>query len=601
MNRYFHTLAALAVITFLMGCTMDRKKAISLDGDWMFCADSTNRGRTERWFDTGTDRRSWERQRLPGYWDRYNDYAKYDGAGWYARVFEMADTSKPLSVFFGGVDDDADVWVNGIHTGSHAGYSDAFALDISKAVRPGKNEIVIRVMDYSGPGGIYKPVSIVPTAEVEELFRTKFADLHARESADWVKDAVIYEVYLRSFSKEGSFKALEARLPELRELGVTVVWLMPIHPVGELNRKGTLGSPYSIRDYYEINPEFGTLEDFQSLVNSVHAAGMKIIIDLVANHTAWDARILLDHPEWYTHNGDGAIVAPNPDWTDVADLNYDSHELRKYMIRMMRHWVEDIGIDGYRCDVAEMVPTDFWETSRGELDKIRPVMMLAEGTLPEHHVKAFDITYAWNVYDVLGKVIDGTTSASVFDQLLGTESRQFPQQALRLRFNTNHDKNAWDAPAVEKFTPDGAKATAVLTFTLPGIPLIYNGEEAGNPTRLSLFDKTDIDWSKGRDFRGHYSHLAALRAEHPALRRGSYRMIDNPDGEKVFAFIRAVPGDSVLTVINFGKAPAMAKILLPGGASARVKAVYGSAGIHQDAAMLQVDLPALGYSIMTIR
>ena len=261
-------------------------------------------------------------------------------------------------------------------------------------------------------------------AQLEQKPLVKYASVYARKSADWVKNAVIYEVYLRSFSKEGTLKALESRIPELKKLGVTVVWLMPIHPVGKLLRKGTLGSPYSVQDYYGINPEFGTLDDFNSLVNTVHQEGLKIIIDLVANHTAWDNPMLKEHPEWYTHDASGKIISPNPDWTDVADLNYDSPELRMYMITMMKYWVHDIGIDGFRCDVAELVPTDFWNNARKELDAIKPVMMLSEGTIPEHHIRAFDLTYSWNMYAVLENVIKGSIAATVFDELLTSESNQ---------------------------------------------------------------------------------------------------------------------------------------------------------------------------------
>jgi len=293
---------------------------------------------------------------------------------------------------------------------------------------------------------------------------------------------------------------------------------------------------------------------FISLVNTVHHQGLKIIIDLVANHTAWDNPMLREHPEWYTHDASGKIISPNPDWTDVADLNYDSPELRKYMITMMKYWVHDIGLDGFRCDVAELVPTDFWNNARRELDAIKPVMLLSEGTIPEHHISAFDLTYSWNMYDVLENVIKGSIAVTIFDDLLTTESFQYPRNSLRMRFNTNHDKNAWDAPAVEKFSPEGAKATAVLAFTYPGVPLIYNGEEVGNEKKLSLFEKIDINWSKGKDFRELYEKLGSLRREHPALRRGTYMFVRNSSSANVYSFIRAKGEDTMLVVINFGSA-----------------------------------------------
>lgn len=574
-----------------------QKKLMTLDGRWMFKVDSLNKGVPEEWFSQSYDRSKWDEVDVPSYWERYHSMATYDGVGWFARKIEVKDVSQPLSIFFGGVDDDADVWVNGIKVGSHAGYSDPFSMPIDQAVKVGANEIFVRVNDNSGPGGIYKTVTIVPTDELNQLLRTEYAEMEAKKSAEWVKNAIIYEVYLRSFSKEGTLKALEARIPELKKLGVTVVWLMPIHPTGKKYRKGSLGSPYSVQDYYAVNPEFGTLDDFRSLVNTVHQQGLKIIIDLVANHTAWDNPMLKEHPEWYTHDASGKIIPPNPDWTDVADLNYDNPELRKYMITMMKYWVRDVGIDGYRCDVAELVPTDFWEAVVKELDTVKPVMMLSEGTLPEHHVRAFDLTYSWNVYDVLGKVIEGSTPVTIFNDLLKTESYQFPKSSLRMRFNTNHDKNVWDGPAVEKFTPQGAKATAVLTFMYPGVPLIYNGEEVANNKRLGLFEKKDIDWSKNTEFRTLYEKLSILRKSHPALINGSYSAIQNSENRKVLSFIRIKGEDSVLVVINFGSAM-KCTLVLPTNSNNTWKDYFTDRIYEPTNSRCDIELPSLGFIVL---
>lgn len=570
---------------------------MQLDGPWLFKVDTLDRGTEEGWYAESFDRSDWQEVAVPDYWDRYN-LEGYDGPGWFATKFSLASAESTMALFFGGVDDDAEVWINGKHIGGHIGYSEPFYVELTDAVREGENLLVIRVHDYAGPGGIYKPISLVPLREVEALLRTPFADLSARPSEEWVKDAVIYEVYLRSFSKEGTFKALERRLPELKELGVTVLWLMPIHPVGELNRKGTLGSPYAVQDFYEVNPAFGTKDDFRSLVRTVHANGMKIIIDLVANHTAWDAKLMMEHPDWYTTNRQGAIVSPNSDWHDVADLNYNHHELRKYMIEMMRYWVKEFDIDGYRCDVAEMVPTDFWERARKELDKIKPVMMLSEGTLPEHHVEAFDLTYSWNFYDVLDKVIHGSTPVKVFDDILLNEARQFPQGSLRMRFNTNHDKNAWDAPAAVKFTPQGAKATALLAFTFPGVPLIYNGEEVGNDKKLDLFEKVEIDWSKNKEFREFYAKIGSLRHAHPALRRGTYRSISHTAGPKVLVFSRHTDDDHVLIVVNFAREPKSVTIDIPDEMRLPVREYFSNSDVGLGGRQLTLDLKALDYKVL---
>jgi glycosidase len=500
-----------------------------------------------------------------------------------------------MVVFFGGVDDDADVWLDGEKIGSHAGYSESFSLDLPRQLKPGKKELVVRVFDNSGPGGIYKPVTIIPKDRVSEMYKTKFSEVNARPSEEWVRDAVIYEVYLRSFSHQGSFKALEQRLPELKELGVTVVWLMPIHPVGELNRKGLLGSPYAVQDYYAVNPEFGTLDDFKSLVAAVHAQKMHIIIDLVANHTAWDSRLVMEHPEWFKKNEEGAIISPNRDWYDVAGLDFGQHELRKYMIEMMKYWVRDVGIDGFRCDVAELVPMDFWEQARAELDKVKPVAMLAEGTLPEFHVEAFDMTYSWTVYDVLPRVLEGTTSAKVFDDILEKDRFQCPKGSLRMRFNTNHDKNFKDAPAVMKYTPKGARTTAVLSFTYPGIPLIFNGEEAGNNKRLSHFEKTDIDWTKNIEFRAFYQSVTQLRAAHASLRKGEYIHASNDGEGKVLSFLRKLGDDEVLVVLNLSSSDRICDIEFPGAKSADLIEYFTRTPTRLVDGHLKIELKGLDY------
>jgi glycosidase len=371
------------------------------------------------------------------------------------------------------------------------------------------------------------------------------------DSPDWVKDAVLYCVYLRSFSKEGTFSALEERLPELKSLGVTVLWLMPIHPVGFKQRKGTLGSPYSVRDYYATNPEFGTIVEFQRLLGAVHASGMKLIIDLVANHTSWDSKLITQHPEWFSTDSSGHIVSPNADWTDVADLDYSKPRLRESMITMMEWWIRDNGIDGFRCDKAELVPTDFWEEARQRLDAIKPVMMLAEGSLPEFHRQAFDITYSWEIYDALAPLLSGQKSATLLDSIFRKEASEFPPGALRLRFNTNHDKNAGDAPAVTTYGADGLKLTAVLVNTIPGVPLLYNGEEVANDKKLSLYEKVEIDWTKASDMRELYRSLFTFRKDHKALSRGELRRIPSSDDKSVYAFTRTAQNDRVLVVLNF--------------------------------------------------
>lgn len=404
---------------------------------------------------------------------------------------------------------------------------------------------------------------VVLAAPLYAQLPSPYARESARPSEPWVTNGIIYEIYPRSFSAAGNFAGIEKRLPELKQLGVTTLWLMPIHPVGKEKRKGTLGSPYSIQDYYGINPEFGTLEDFQRLVRSTHAQGMKIVIDLVANHTSWDSRMFREHPEWFTKDSSGNFVPPVADWSDVVDLNYDSKEMRRYMIEMMKYWVRDIGLDGFRCDVAEMVPTDFWNDARAALDSIKPVLMLAEGQYPEHHLKAFDVTYAWNFYGIIGPVVNGEKTVAEFDTVLSREAAAYPKGSLRLRFSSNHDENAWDKPDVEKFGAEGAKLAAVLTNTFPGVPLLYNGQEAGNDIKLGLFEKFDIDWSKGKAYRQFYTKLYSIRKNHSALSTGEFIRVRNDRPERVYSFLRADGKSTLLTVLNFADEAQHVRIELP--------------------------------------
>lgn len=392
---------------------------------------------------------------------------------------------------------------------------------------------------------------------------TPFAQESARPSEEWVKQGIIYEVNTRAFSKEGNFTGVEKRLPELKKLGVTILWIMPIHPVGIEKRKGTLGSPYSIQDYYAVNPEFGTMDDFKNLTNKSHELGLKIVIDLVANHTSWDSKMAKEHPEWFNKDSAGNFIPPVADWSDVIDLNYDNKELRAYMIEMMKYWVRDAGIDGFRCDVSEMVPVEFWNEARAALDSIKPVFMLSEGMYAEHHLKAFDVTYGWNSYHGAAAIFKGEKPASEMDSVLIRESLAYPKGSLRMRFSSNHDENAWDMPDVTKFGKEGAKLAAVLANTYPGVPLLYSGQEVGNDVKLGLFEKFEIDWTKGKEWTEFYRKLYAFRKNNPALAVGDYQCVKNNLPEHVYAFIRTDGKNTILAAFNFSNKERTVHLELP--------------------------------------
>jgi glycosidase len=368
---------------------------------------------------------------------------------------------------------------------------------------------------------------------------------------EWSRNATIYEVNIRQFTQEGTFKAFQEHLPRLKKMGIDIIWLMPINPIGEKNRKGTLGSYYSVRDYKGINPEFGTLADFKELVAKAHAEGMKVIVDWVANHTSWDNAWMTEHPEWYTTDSLGKVVSPF-DWSDVADLNYDNSAMRDAMIDALKYWVTEADIDGYRCDVAGMVPVDFWEKTRAELDKIKPVFMLAEAEEPQHHIRAFDMSYGWELHHILNGIAQGKKSANALDAYFIKQDTLYPRDSYRMYFTSNHDENSWQGTEFERM---GAASVcmAVLTATLPGMPMIYSGQESAFNKRLRFFEKDTIDW---KDYRlePFYQKLFALKHAYQPLwngdQGGRLDRIQTSADSTVYAFKRDKEGDRVMVLTN---------------------------------------------------
>ncbi|MCD9188324.1 MAG: hypothetical protein LUM44_18045 [Pyrinomonadaceae bacterium] len=384
-----------------------------------------------------------------------------------------------------------------------------------------------------------------------------FSKETARPSQDWVKDAVIYEIYPRQYSQKGDFNSITADLDRLKNLGVTVLWLMPIHPVGKLKAKGSVGSPYAVQDFYAINPDYGTKDDLKRLVSESHKRGLKVIIDIVANHTSWDS-VMMKTKGFHTTNDKGEIIPPVPDWADVADLNYDNPELRKYMIEMLKSWVRDYDLDGFRCDVAGFVPTDFWETARAEVDKIKPdTIWLAEWESPDLLVKAFNLDYSWANHAVLAEVLFGNKPASEIRKTWEADNAKNPKGALRMRFSDNHDERR----AIARFGEKGALAAQALAFTLDGVPMFYNGMEAGDTTESgapALFEKLPIFWQfaeRRPEFPKFYKGMIELRKNSEALRRGNLTWLKNSDETRVLTFSRKSGNEEVLVAINMSNEP----------------------------------------------
>ncbi len=382
------------------------------------------------------------------------------------------------------------------------------------------------------------------------------------KTPEWAYNAVIYEVNLRQFTEEGTFKAFAEHLPRLKELGVDILWFMPIHPIGELNRKGTLGSYYSVKDYTAVNPEFGTLDDFKNLVKEIHSIGMYVIIDWVANHTAWDNVWVEKYPEFYTQDEKGNFVPPVDDWSDVIDLNFENKMLWEKMAEALKFWIEECDIDGYRCDVAGMVPVEFWNYVRPQLDELKPVFMLAEWDTPEMHYEAFDMTYDWELHKIMNRIYIGENNVKTLVDHLEKDRRRFPEYAIRMQFTDNHDENTWNGTVFERLG-NAAETFAVLTYTIPGMPLIYTGQEAGLDKRLQFFEKDPIDWKFHR-FADLYKKLNHLRRNNSLLwsgiKGGSFEIVPNSENENVLTFVRRNNENTLFAVFNLSNKKSEAEL-----------------------------------------
>ncbi|MGC8865572.1 MAG: alpha-amylase family glycosyl hydrolase [Bacteroidales bacterium] len=373
---------------------------------------------------------------------------------------------------------------------------------------------------------------------------------------EWARDASIYEVNVRQYTAEGTFNAFAEHLPRLKDMGVKILWIMPIHPIGEINRKGNLGSYYSVKDYLAVNPELGTLEDFKALVNKAHELGMYVIIDWVANHSAWDNPLASQYPDWYKHGKDGSFVSPF-DWTDVIAFDYSNPDMRQYMTEAMLWWVKNTDIDGFRCDVAGMVPVDFWDHTRKVLDAVKPVFMLAEADDIPLMYNAFDMAYNWKLMNLMHKVAQGKAGARQIDSLITRYLKNYPEGSLMMNFTSNHDENSWAGTEYERYG-QGALALAVLTATIPGMPLIYTGQEEPLMRRLNFFDRDPVDFHEYK-LAGFYKALLDLKKSNPALWNGtwggSYRLLKTSGGNQVMAFIRQKGENNVLVILNLSEKP----------------------------------------------
>jgi glycosidase len=424
----------------------------------------------------------------------------------------------------------------------------------------------------------------------------------------WTKTAAIYEINVRQYTPEGTLAALQKHLPRLKAMGVDVLWVMPVQPIGKLNRKGSLGSPYSISDYTAINAEYGTEADFKAFVDEAHRQGLKVILDWVANHSAFDHAWIKEHRDWYVSRPDGSISnamdygGKETDWTDVAELNYENPAMRRAMIGEMRWWVDSMNIDGFRSDVARGVPPDFWATARRELSAAKPdLFLLAEGEVPELH-QSFHMTYGWELHHLLNEIAQGKKPTTAIDAYLAVQDTLYPPGAFRMYFTSNHDENSWQGTEFERMGANHLPAFVVAATVHNGMPLLYTGQEVSMKKRLRFFEKDTVDW-KGASLASFYKSMFDLKEAQEALWNGAWGgpqvALKNDGGDRVYAFTRSKGASTVLVAVNFGDAAAkMSYAALP--ETGEYVDWFSKAAVPLGAAG-RLDIPAHGYRVLVKR
>ena len=416
---------------------------------------------------------------------------------------------------------------------------------------------------------------------------------------------MLYEVNIRQYTPEGTLAAFERQLPRLDSLGVDVLWLMPVQPIGVKNRKGVLGSYYSVRNYTAVNPEYGTAADFRRLVDDIHRRRKHVILDWVPNHSSFDNVWVAQHPDWYLHKPDGTIMNARDnedretDWTDVAELDYSKPALRAAMIAAMRWWVDSMHIDGFRCDVAGGVPMDFWMEARRALATSRSdLFFLAEAEGPKYH-SAFDATYGWEFHHLLNEIAQGKKPTSDLDGYLARDRATYPRDADRMYFTSNHDENSWNGSELERMGQNHLPAFVLAATLQHSLPLLYTGQEASLSKRLRFFEKDTVDW-RGQSLASFYRAVFDLKHANHALWNGAeggdQLRLQTNGGDRIYAFTRTRGANTVLVAVNFGAGPARVSfrgLSHPGDYTdwfAKSRATLGASGT--------LDIPANGYRVL---
>jgi glycosidase len=552
----------LGVAILSVSLAIANAQPVLLNNDWKFAYDPHDLGTANGWFQPDFDDHNWETVSVPSAFDE-----AYDGVGWFRRDIQIKDQDAAQSagvyLVFHQVDDQSRIYVNGQLAAEHNSYNTPAFVKLDRFLHAGSAaaeratsstllNIAVRVNDLGLQGGILQDVELRTVKDESELYRTPMYDRTAPSTVQSLGRLVMYSVYVRNFSPEGTFDGLRKRLPQLKALGVNVLWLLPIHDIGVERRKGPDGSPYAIRDYYSINPHLGTKDDFRALIKAAHAQGIRVIIDCVLNHTSPDSVLAKQHPDWFRLDAAGHPVPANPDWHDIVDLNWQKKEVWNYCFGFLEYWVREFDIDGYRADVADLIPGEFWSQLRGRLEKIKPggILMLAESEQPQKHFEGFDLTYEQRLRDAAIAVLKNGSPADTLRSAILTQIYSYPRGSASILFVENHDKER----AINEFGgPQQTKLAAVLTATMPGVPLLYTGTEVGASAGrdATFYTRSPVDFSNDEfGMRSFWTSLLALRARHPALQTGNFELLDAEPSESVLAFERRNLQERVLVILN---------------------------------------------------
>lgn len=512
-----------------------------LSGAWKLAADPRAIGEEMHYYLP----EAFPRQNKPYWVPQFQDAKPFQGLEssqvWISREFELEEVpAAGLKLFSLGADR-CRIWLNGKFQGEWQRQAGIQTLGLTNPVQ-GTNTLTIQLLELSAPSqGLWRDLYILDNNSQD----LKIAHACAELSPSWLHSSVIYCIYTRNFSPKGDFESVRQRLPYLRDLGVNVLWLLPVHPIGKLKRKGSLGSPYAISDYYGINPEFGSPEDLRRLTAEAHALGFKVILDLVINHTAKDSVMKKHDPRFY--KSARTSMADAWGWTDVSDLDYDHPPTRTYISDMMAYWVKELNLDGYRCDVAFLVPDSFWLEAIGRLRHINPeIMLLAESDVTRLHLAGFDLTYDWGLMALLRRISQGYFSYQDIPRYFDSQSAAYPQNALRMICTENHDTDR----AAHQYQRQDLVAMQLIKFFLPGIPLVYNGEEAGIQTRPDLFEKDTVPWDVSiPGFVEMYRELCHLRRSSPALANLQPSSVRLESDDTHLTIQRTAPNETLLLEI----------------------------------------------------